>query len=224
MNQRAIISLFLVLLVNLLLSCSNHPGSNTFTEHIISPTLATTNNNLVVQTTKIKFKTESGKDLFSLKQKDNGIKLVDSNEQELARIRENTPGIMKIKNASEQVLGYLIREKGQWKLENPSRNLGLYTLKRHNNIHYTLEDAANKTIYEIKIQKGSWEINTADKNLVYQVNIKDGKTSLINSSATAIFYTKSAISPIAFACFGFDVLTREQQAALAYAVNLTGGK
>ena len=55
------------------------------------------------------------------------------------------------------------------------------------------------------------------------MRIKDGKTSLINSSGNTVFSTRSEISPIAFACFGLDVLTREQQAGLAYAVNLTGG-
>jgi len=30
------------------------------------------------------------------------------------------------------------------------------------------------------------------------------------------------LTPIAIACFGFDVLTREQKAALAYAVNDSG--
>lgn len=45
-----------------------------------------------------------------------------------------------------------------------------------------------------------------------------------HSSATTVFYTRSTISPVAFACFGLDVLTREQQAALAYAVNLTAGE
>lgn len=215
--------LTLGLLITTLLSCSSNPTKNE-TEQKNTPPTAVTATNVVNQTEKIKFKTEFGADLFSLKQQANGAKLVDGNDQELARIRENTPEKLKIENASEKVLGYVIREKSQWKLENPEQSQALYTLKRHNNGHYTLEDAANKEIYQIKLQNNGWEINQPNQSLLYHIRIRDGKTSLRGSYATTVFSTKSEISPIAFACFGLDVLTREQQAALAYAVNLTGGQ
>ncbi|WP_414551771.1 hypothetical protein [Anabaena sp. CCY 0017] len=215
--------LTLGMLITALLSCSNNPTKDEVSQQNTQTTTVTVTN-VANRTEKIKFKTEFGADLFSLKQQDNGAKLVDGNDQELARIRENTPGKLKIKNASEKVLGYVISQKGQWKLENPEESQVLYILKIQNDGHYTLEDAANKAIYQIQTQNNTWEINTPDQKLVYQVRIKDGKTSLRDASATTVFSTKSEISPIAFACFGFDVLTREQQAALAYAVNLTGGK
>ncbi|MCG6137786.1 MAG: hypothetical protein MET45_24650 [Nostoc sp. LLA-1] len=173
---------------------------------------------------KIKFKTEFGADLFSLKQQTNEAKLVDGNEQELAKMREEEPGKLKIKNASDKVLGYVIREKGLWTIKNPEQTQSLYILKRHNAQKYTLEDTTKKEIYQIKTQNDRWEINTPQQNLLYQVRIRDGKTSLRNASANTVFSTKSEIAPIAFACFGLDILTREQQAALAYAVNLTGGQ
>ena len=215
--------LTLGLLITALLSCSNNPTKNEVSQQNTKPT-AVTATNVTNRTEKIKFKTEFGADLFSLKQQKNGAKLVDGNEQELAKMRENSPGKLKIKNPAEKVLGYVIREKSQWKLENPEQSQALYTLKRQNDEHYTLEDAANKAIYQIQTRNNRWEINTPDKKLVYQVRIRDGKTSLRDSSATTVFSTRSEISPIAFACFGLDVLTREQQAALAYAVNLTGGQ
>ncbi len=215
--------LTLGLLITALLSCSNNPTKNEVSQQNTQPT-AVTATNVTNRTEKIKFKTEFGADLFSLKQQKNGAKLVDGNEQELAKMRENSPGKLKIKNPAEKVLGYVIREKSQWKLENPEQSQALYTLKRQNDEHYTLEDAANKAIYQIQTRNNRWEINTPDKKLVYQVRIRDGKTSLRDSSATTVFSTRSEISPIAFACFGLDVLTREQQAALAYAVNLTGGQ
>lgn len=215
--------LTLGLLITALLSCSNNPTKNEVSQENTQPT-AVTATNVTNRTEKIKFKTEFGADLFSLKQQKNGAKLVDGNEQELAKMRENSPGKLKIKNPAEKVLGYVIREKSQWKLENPEQSQALYTLKRQNDEHYTLEDAANKAIYQIQTRNNRWEINTPDKKLVYQVRIRDGKTSLRDSSATTVFSTRSEISPIAFACFGLDVLTREQQAALAYAVNLTGGQ
>lgn len=215
--------LTLGLLITALLSCSNNPIKDEVSQQNTQPTTVTATN-VANRTEKIKFKTEFGADLFSLKQQDNGAKLVDGNDQELAKMRENSPGKVKIKNPSEKVLGYVIREKSQWKLENPEQSQALYTLKRQNDGQYTLEDAANKAIYQIQTRNNGWEINTPDQKLVYQVRIRDGKTSLRDSSANTVFSTRSEISPIAFACFGLDVLTREQQAALAYAVNLTGGQ
>ncbi|MEA5515509.1 hypothetical protein [Nodularia sp. UHCC 0506] len=223
MNNKIVRFLALGFLITALLSCSSNPTTNT-TEQQNTPPEAVTATNVDNQIGKIKFKTEFGRELFSLKQQTNGIKLVDENDQELARIRENTPGKLKIKNPLEQVLGYVIREKGQWKLENSEESQVLYILKRQNDGHYTLEDAANKAIYQIKMQNQGWEINQPNQSLIYHIRIRDGKTSLRDTSATTVFSTKSEISPIAFACFGLDVLTREQQAALAYAVNSTGGQ
>ncbi|MBE9199679.1 MULTISPECIES: hypothetical protein [unclassified Nodularia (in: cyanobacteria)] len=215
--------LTLGLLITALLSCSSNPTKDEISQQNTQPTAVTTTN-VANRTEKIKFKTEFGADLFSLKQQANGAKLVDGNDQELARIRENTPEKLKIENASEKVLGYVFREKSQWKLENSEESQVLYTLKRQNDGHYILEDGTNKEIYQIKLQNNGWEINAPDQSLLYHIRIRDGKTSLRGSSATTVFSTRSEISPIAFACFGLDVLTREQQAALAYAVNLTGGK
>jgi hypothetical protein len=121
-------------------------------------------------------------------------------------------------------LGYIVTEKGYWKVENPEQNKELYILRRQDDGNYKLEDAAKKEIYLINASQNGLEIRTPDKKLVYGVKIKEGKTSLRDASGKTVFSTKSSLSPIAFACFGFDVLTREQQAALAYAVNLTGGK
>lgn len=217
-----IILLISAFLITSILGCNNQTV-NELPQQNISETTTTTipvNNS----TEKIKFKTEFGADLFSLKQQANGAKLVDGNDQELAKMREEEPGKLKIKNASDKVLGYVIREKGLWTIKNPEQTQSLYILKRQNEQNYTLEDTAKKEIYQIKTQKDRWEINTPQQNLVYQIRIRDGKTSLRNASANTVFSTKSEIAPIAFACFGLDILTREQQAALAYAVNLTGGQ
>ncbi|WP_414565225.1 MULTISPECIES: hypothetical protein [unclassified Anabaena] len=217
-----IIFLILAFLITSILGCNNQAVNELPQKNISETTtraVAVTNS-----TEKIKFKTEFGADLFSLKQQANGAKLVDGNDQELANMRAEELGKLKIKNASDKVLGYVIRERGQWTIKNPEQTQSLYILKRHNDLNYSLEDTAKKEIYQIKTQNDRWEINTPQQNLVYQIRIKDGKTSLRNASANTVFSTKSQIAPIAFACFGLDILTHEQQAALAYAVNLTGGQ
>ncbi|MEA5568259.1 MULTISPECIES: hypothetical protein [unclassified Anabaena] len=174
------------------------------------------------RTDKIKFKTEGGSDLFSLKQLPDGAKLVNANEQEIARIKTDEAGKIKIKNIQDKVLGYVLTSHGYWTIENPEKQ-SVYILKRNSDSNYQLEDVNKKKIYQIKTNKTGLDISTPDQKLVYQVRIKEGKISLRNTSGNTVFSTKSNISPLAFTCFGLDALTREQQAALAYAVNLTGG-
>ena len=209
------------IVITSLLGCSSNAKISSNVSTLSSPQ---TTSNVATQTEKIKFKTEGGTDLFSLKQQADGAKLVDGNEKEFARIKTDESGKIKIKNASEKVLGYVVPEKGYWKLENPEQNKELYIFRSTNNTDYQLEDVAKKQVYQIKARNNGFEIETPDKKLVYQVKVKEGKTSLRDASDKTVLSTKSGFSPIAFACFGLDVLTREQQAGLAYAVNLTKGQ
>ncbi|MBW4641905.1 MAG: hypothetical protein KME23_02595 [Goleter apudmare HA4340-LM2] len=227
-------SLITVLFIVASFGCSNPKSTDTFipgvsqtvppTTDVSKPEATPVAQSNVTATDKIKFKTAGGSDLFSLKQQADGTKLVDGQNQELARIKTDKPGKIKIKNVSEKVLGYVVTAKGSWKLKNPEQNQDLYILRRQNDGDYKLEDAAKKEVYRIRASNDGLKIETPDKQLVYQVKVKGDKTSLRKASAQTIFYTKSGLTPIAFACFGFDVLTREQQAALAYAVNSTGGQ
>jgi hypothetical protein len=220
MNRKKIITnLCVIILIYSLFGCNDQPPKNvSILNNQPKPTI--TNNS---SSQKIKIKSLGGADLFSLKQNTSEAKLVDGNNQELVKIKVQQPGKIKFKTPSDQALGYIITEQKQWKLQKPDKQ-DLYILKLTENGDYHLEDAIKKKIYQIKSDNNSWEIKTPDNLVVYRVKIKEGKISLINSSQTTVFYTKSSFLPIAFACFGFDVLTREQQAALAYTVNLTGGK
>lgn len=210
------------LLLTLILSCTSNQANNV-TSNVNSPaTTPTTVATVSESLEKIKFKTEGGADLFALKPRNDGAKLVDGKEQELARIKTESSGKIKIKDAQDKVLGYVINSESSWTVQSPDKK-DLYILKRNGNNNYQLQDKNQKQIYQIQTNKTGLAISTAENKLVYQVRIKEGKISLRNTSGSTIFSTKSNISPIAFACFGLDELTREQQAALAYAVNLTGG-
>lgn len=192
--------------------------------NVVQTAAAPANNEVAANTDKIKFKTEGGADLFALKQEVDGAKLVDGKNQELAKIKTDKPGQIKIENSSDKVLGYVVTGKDSWNLKKSDQKQDLYILKKQSNGNYKLQDAAKKEIYLIKTQDNGFEIETLDKKLVYQVKVKEGKTSLRDGANKTILSTKSELSSIAFACFGFDVITREQQAGLAYAVNSTGGK
>lgn len=212
-------------LLTSIFSCSSNQANQAIPSPLSTNNQPTDTNILKISypLDKIKFKTAGGADLFALKPLPDGSKLVDAKEQEIARIKTDESGRIKIKNAQEKVLGYVLKSQGSWTVENPDKK-ALYILKRNSNSNYQLEDSNQKQIYQIITNKKGLEIFTSDKKLIYQVTIKEGKISLRNTSGSTVFSTKSNISPIAFACFGLDVLTREQQAGLAYAVNLTGGE
>lgn len=222
LNKSGLLYIICFTLVFTNIGCGN---TNKTSADIPNPTatIVSTPSNSENQPNKIKFKTETGSELFSLKLQTDGAKLVDAKNNEIVKIKSEQSGKIKIKNASDKELGYIVREIGSWKLENSEQNKTLYILKLENNGNYKLEDSANKEVYKINATNNELLIQTNNK-IVYKVKIKEQKTSLRDASGKTVFSTKSNMSPIAFACFGFDVLTREQQAALAYAVNLTGGK
>jgi len=176
------------------------------------------------KTDSIKFKQEGGGEAFELKFRPDGAKLVDKTDKELAKFNLDDKQKIKIKDSKDQVLGYVVTNSGYWKLENAEQKQELFILRHQSDGDYKLEDGSNREIYRIKIRDYGLEIESPSKKSLYKVKIKDGKTSLRNASDRTVIYTKSQITPIAIACFGFDVLSKEQKAALAYAVNRSGGK
>lgn len=173
---------------------------------------------------KIKFKRDGGAKVFTLKPEADGVQLVDGNNKELARFEVDDGPKVKIKDKTDQVIGYVVLKNGNWQVKNADQTKELYILRRQDNRNYQLENGANKKIYEIKARDYGLEIETPNQQSLYQVKVKNGKISLMNASAQTVLYTKSQLTPIVIACFGFDVLSHEQQAALAYAVKLSRGR
>ncbi len=178
----------------------------------------------VASTETIKFKRDDGAEAFSLKAMSDGAKLVDAADQELARFNVDAQQKIKIKNAADQVLGYVVPEAGYWKLENAEQSQELYVLRQQDDGDFKLETGDNQPIYRIKKREYGFEIETPQKQSLYKVKVKEGKTSLRNAQDQTILSTRSSVRPEAIAVFGFDKLSPEQQAALAYAVNRSGGQ
>lgn len=166
----------------------------------------------------LKFKQTDGNTAFSLNILPDGAKLVDAADRELARLTRDDQQKIKIKNASDQTLAYVVPAADHWKLENANQTEELYILRRQNDGDYKLEDAADREIYRIKQRDYGFEIETPTKQSLYKIKVKDGKVSLRDASDQTILSTRSPLPPIAMACFGFEVLSREQQAGLAYAL------
>ena len=172
----------------------------------------------------IKFKREDGSEAFSIEFRRDGAKLVDGAEAEIARFTRDGNQKIKIKDPNDQTLGYVVPQAGYWKLENADQTQELYILRRQSDGDYKLEDGADQAIYRIKVRDYGFEIETPEKQSLYKVKLKDDKISLRNANDQTVLSTRSPVSPIAVACFGFDVMNLEQQAAMAYAVNVSGGQ
>lgn len=218
--KSSLTAVLLGLLVTTAISCSAPVKSPESTD--TAPTAS--NPQAAIATETIKFKPGSGAEGFSLKTMPDGAKLVDANDQELARLNVDAQQKIKIKNATDQVLGYVVPEAGYWKIENTDQSQELYILRRQNDGDFKLETGNNQPIYRIKKRDYGFEIESPDKQSLYKVKVKEGKISLRNAQDQTVLSTRAAFRPEAIAAFGFDKLSREQQAALAYAVNRSGGQ
>lgn len=210
----------------LLTACSNtsvvnesteQPSSEVAQSEAAPETTATDTQTAVDQ---LKFKRDDGSEAFSIKFQPDGAKWVDSNDQELARFNLDENQKVKIKDASDNVLGFIVIKDGYWKVENAEQTQELFILRRQDDGDYKLEDGSDTQIYRIKKRDYGYEIETPEKESLYKVKVsEDGKVSLRNASDETVISTRAPIAPIAVASFGFDVLSPEQQAALAFAVN-----
>ena len=176
----------------------------------------------VVNREVIEFKNEAGTKAFSLKILVDGAKIINGNNKEIARLSVDKKQKVKIKNSSDVTLGYIVYRENKWKIED-GKQQQLYVLQKQVDGDYKLENGQNKEIYRIKARNYGYEIEMPNKQSLYKVKVKDGKTSLRNKADKTVLYTKSNIVTIAFACFGFDVLTPEQKAALTYSLNRASG-
>ena len=173
----------------------------------------------------IQFKLKEGTNTFAIEPIVGGAKFLDATEKEIARFTIGSDSKQfKINNAAGKVLGYGAIKGSAWTIENAEQTKELYILSRQEDGNYQLKNEAGKEIYRIKLRDYGFEIETPAKQSLYKVKVEEDKIVLIDASDRIFLYTQSALPPLMLACFGFADLNIEQQAALAYAVNLSGGR
>lgn len=173
---------------------------------------------------KIKLKVDGGETAFSLKAKDDGGKLVDASEAELARFNLS-PGKLKVKAPDDEVIAFIVIADRQFKLEDASQTTTRWKLQRQADGDWKLEDGEQQLLYKIKHRNYGFEVESATEESVCKVKRKGDKTSLRDASEQTVLYTKDAIHPLALACFGLDQLEDNRlRAGLAVAVQLQYGR
>lgn len=156
-------------------------------------------------TEKIKIKKANGDTAFSLKPQDDGAKLVDAQEQELARF--NLKGSkLKIKDPADKVLGYVIASGGNYKIEDAEQKVELWKLQRQSDGDWKLEDGKDQLIYKIKKRDYGFEIEDGAEASLFKVKLKDGKTSLRDASEETVLSTKDKLPTISMTCLGLDAI------------------
>jgi hypothetical protein len=201
-------------------SCSSAPPTPP------ASTPPTAPSNAIAHPKLIEMKGDQGKVLFALKPMDDGAKLLDSTNKELARFKMDDRFKLKIKEGGDLVTGYIVAEANGtiWKLKDASQSKVLYTMHRQTDGDYKLERGSDQLLYRIKKQAYGFEIENPAKQSLYKVKVKGDKTSLRDAQDKTKLSTKSMLAPVTMACFGLDGLSQAQQAALAYAVNQSGGR
>jgi hypothetical protein len=176
---------------------------------------------------KIKIKTANGDTAFSIKPQDNGAKLVDSKEKEIARFVLDGSK-MKVKNADETVLGYVVAyDDGYYKIKNADQTVDLYKFQPQSDGDWKLEDDMDKLIYKIKKRSYGFEIEDNAETSLFKAKLKEGKNSLRNAKDETVYSTKDQIPILAMVCLGLETLDEtdsrlELQAALMTMLIMAG--
>ncbi len=153
---------------------------------------------------KIKVEDGLGKLAFSIKPEDDGAKLVDASDHEIARF--NLKGDkLKVKDSADRVLGYVTGSYGKYHLKDQQQKTVLFELQRQADGDWKMEDGHEKLLYKIKKREYGFEIEDAYAQSLAKVKTKDGKVSLRDASDKTRYAThSSAASPLLMACLGLD--------------------
>ena len=152
---------------------------------------------------KLKFKDQSGKTAFSLKLKDDGAKLVDGDEKELARYTRSG-NKLKIKDPADKVLAYVVIADEKLRLESADQQTELYSLRKQAEGGWKLEDPTGTRLYTIKPRDYGAEVEEAAKNSLYKAKVTGSKSSLRDAKDKTVFHTDQAVSAVAMSCLGLD--------------------
>lgn len=217
---RALLCSLLGLMLTLFLGCSSE--NSRILPEAAAPSTEASIEARAAQTDRIKFKREDGTEAFSLEFRGDGAKLEGNDGRELARFTVDDNQKVKVKNASDAPLAYIVSDSDKWKVENPEQTKELYILRRQTDGDYKFETGDDQEIYRVKRRDYGFEIETPDKVSLYKIKLKEGKLSLRDINDKTVLYTKDPLAPIALTPFGFKELTPEQQAGLAYALHRAG--
>ncbi|NNC02779.1 hypothetical protein HJC10_07925 [Corallococcus exiguus] len=165
---------------------------------------------------KLKFKDGDDRERFSLKAKDDGAKLVDGADKEVARYKWKG-GELKVSGPDDAVLAYVTGGPDAFQVKDAARSAVRYTLTREGS-GWVLTDDQGMLLYSVTADGGGASVKGASGAEAIHVKVRDGKLSLRDPSGKTVLATKQPVSPEAAACLGFDSLDLPLRVALLFRI------
>lgn len=164
---------------------------------------------------KLKFKDADDRERFSLKPKDDGAKLVDGEQKELARYKWKGTSLQ-VSGPDEAVLGYVVGSAGgALTLRDAGQRQILFTLARQGP-GWRLNDAKGALLYAVSPDDEGADIQDAAGAEMAHVKVREGKVSVRDAGGRTLLATKSLVRADAAACLAFESLDLPLRVALLY--------
>jgi hypothetical protein len=164
---------------------------------------------------KLKFKDADDRERFSLKPKDDGAKLVDGEDRELARYKWKGTSL-KVSGPDDAVLGYIVGSAGgALTVRDAAQQQILFTLARQGP-GWRLNDVKGVLLYTVSPEDEGATIQDASGTEVARVKVREGKVSLRDATGRTLLATKSLVRAEAAACLAFEKLELPLRMALLF--------
>ena len=209
------------LLILLTTACSKKEPAGPSTSNM-GPQMPETSDNTIPAaptTEKIKFKKPGGTTAFSLKFKIDGLKLVDGNEQEIARINFTENGKYKAKDSADKVLAYVTGNAPKFQIKDATQKETLFTLQKQEDGDWKLEGSEEKLICKIGKRDYGWKIEDGAEKQLGKVKTEDGRISIRDQNDEELFYTNDPLPSMTAVPFALPQLSQPQAAALSAALS-----
>ncbi len=171
-----------------------------------------------IRTQKITFRQPGGATEFSLQFKSSGGKLLDPTGKVIASLILQSDGSIKLTDAMNNPVGYVVRTDDTLQVESPKRTKTLFSYVEQTNGDALLTRSDGSTVYRLKANDAGYVVES-EKSTLYTVLTSKGRGQMQTGDGETVMMTDSEILPSAIAIFGFDKLTQAQQAGLAYALS-----
>jgi hypothetical protein len=163
----------------------------------------------------------AGREVFTIKWMDDGAKLVDPREQELARLKPREDRV-KITGPDDAAIGAVSGDAAKIKVEGADRAV-LLVLRRQSDGDYKLEDAHDTLQAKLKV-KGADAVRVEDAGgaTLFKAKRKGGKLVITDATELPVLTAEGTASLMGFAVLGLQRLTPPQRAALLYRLDALG--
>lgn len=172
----------------------------------------------VANAQKITFRHPDGTPEFSLQFKSTGGKLLDSSGKVITNLILQSDGAIRLTDENSNIVGYVSRVDNSLQIEGPKRTKTLFSFSTETDGSALLTRSNGSTVYQLDTTETGY-IVASDKAALYAVQTQKGAGQMQTTDGQVVIGTDSAIAPSALAIFGFEKLTKAQQAGLAYAIS-----